>query len=195
MKTPPSQPIERHDPTAGEIVKAFVRSVALSLEIFLHGPMGVRYIDCGVAGILVLFLFRNLFYPSEGAPLFWFTVLYTVVWFCRMCKSIYLRHRNRIRCHSMYCGRPHLWRLLPGWREEYVKHLEAFIVIGLGFAVHLLNHPLGDWLIMSATWMLIRSVTLAFNLHCRVLDMHDSALEQRYIAGHFQQLQSDDLNS
>jgi hypothetical protein len=189
-----SQPIDGYDPTVGEIVKAFVRSIALSLEIFLHAQIGSNYIDCGVAGILVLFIFRNLFDLSEGAPLFWFTVVFALVWFCRMCKSIYLRHRNRLRTHSMYCGRPHLWRLLPSWREEYVKHLEALVMIGLGFAVRLLNHPMGDYLIMAATLMLIRSVKLAFDLYRRVVDMQDSALEQRYIGQQFQQWQSNELN-
>jgi hypothetical protein len=91
----------------------------------------------------------------------------------------------------MYCGAPHLWRLLPGWREEYVKHVEAIALIGLGFGVRWLNHPMGNYLIFAASLMLIRSVKLAYDLHRRVVDMQDSALEQKYVAEQFKRYQSD----
>lgn len=187
-----SQPNGPADQSLFEILKAMVRSVALSLEIFLHGPMGINYIDSGIAAILILFVYRSTVPPSEGSPLFWFTVLYTVVWFCRMCKSIYLRHAGKSRVHSMYCGAPHLWRLLPGWREEYVKHVEAIALIGLGFGVRWLNRPMGNYLIFAASLMLVRSVKLAYDLHCRVTDMQDRALEQKYVAEQFKRYQSDE---
>jgi hypothetical protein len=52
---------------------------------------------------------------------------------------------------------------------------------------------MGDYLIMAATLMLFRSLLLAFTLYCRVTDMQDSALEQKYIASQFRRMQSDEL--
>jgi len=109
-----------------------------------------------------------------------------------MCKSIYLRHAGKVRVHSMYCGAPHLWRLLPGWREEYVKHVEAIALMGLGFGVRWLNLPMGNYLIFAASLLLIRSVKLAYDLHCRVTHMQDSALEQKYVAEQFRRYQSEE---
>jgi hypothetical protein len=51
---------------------------------------------------------------------------------------------------------------------------------------------MGNYLIFAAGLMLIRSVKLAYDLHCRVTDMQDRALEQKYVAEQFKRYQSDE---
>ncbi len=105
--------------------------------------------------------------------------------------GISIRDGLRQLRHSRYSGRPHLCRLLPGWQEIHVKLVEAVLVLCIGFAIHLLNRPLGDYLMLAGVFVLVRGYCVASALRERAVELNDAVIEQREIAENFRQMQED----
>jgi hypothetical protein len=120
-----------------------------------------------------------------------FAGLYGILWLIACINALIRRWRKMERVHSRYGGRPHLCRLLPGWQEIHVKMVEAVLVLGIGFAIHLLNRPLGDYLMLAGVFVLVRGYCVASALRERAVELNDAVIEQREIAEHFRQMQQD----
>jgi len=174
-----------------ELVEGLARSTALSVEAFLHRGFGGSYIGSGLAAFLVMYVFSTFFQGENLGPMAVFAGLYGILWLIACINALIRRWRKMERVHSRYGGRPHLCRLLPGWQEIHVKMVEAVLVLGIGFVIHLLNRPLGDYMMMAGVLVLVRGYFVASALRNRAVELNDAVIEQREIADHFRQIQQD----
>jgi hypothetical protein len=188
-----SQRSQQPSPVASQLViglvEGVIRSTALTVEIFLHRGFGVRYIDCGLLGMVVMFVFAMCFPDQNTRPLLCFMAVYGVVWLITTICTLIRFWRGKNVVHSLYTGRPFLWRLLESWREQNVKYVEALLVILLGYGVHHLNRPLGDYLMVAASVVLLRGYNIAAQRRLRAMEMNDSVIEQRLVAERFRDMQ------
>jgi hypothetical protein len=186
------QPVLNKDAhLVGEIIEGLARSTALSVEAFLHRGFGSSYIGCGLGAFLVMYVFSTFFQGDDLRPMAIFAGLYGIVWLIAGINALIRRWRKMERVHSRYNGRPHLCRLLPGWQELNVKHLESLLVLFVGFVIWILNRPLGDYLMMAGVFVLVRGYFVASALRDRAVELNNAVIEQREIAEQFRQMQQD----
>ena len=188
-----SQRSKEPSPAASQLVvglvEGVIRSTALTVEVFLHRGFGARYIGCGFMGMVVMFVFSMCFPDQNPRPLLCFIAVYGVVWVITAICTLIRFWRGKNAVHSLYTGRPYLWRLLESWKEQNVKYVEALALILLGYGVHRLNHPLGDYLMVAASIVLMRGYNLAAQRRSRAIEMNDSVIEQRLVAERFRDMQ------
>jgi hypothetical protein len=185
----PQQSNQWADTAIRELVLGLVRSICLTIEVFFRRDFGSRYVGSGFVGVVVMWFFSLFFPPTEINPLFYFSLVYCAVWLVALIRMLIRYFRGKDALHSKYTGRPHLWRLLPGWREDYVKHLDAVIAILLGFGVRHFNVPLGDYLMAAASLLLFRDFAMTSEQRNRAVDMNDQVIEQKLIAEKFRAMQ------
>jgi hypothetical protein len=173
----------------GELVSGVVRSVALSVEVFLHRGFGSGYVGCGPIAIGVIWVFVLHFQGQNVAPLLAFAGVYAVAWLAAAVGTAVRSWRRRDRLHTLYAGRPHLLRLVPRWGESRVKHLEGPAVVLLGWVVRHLNVPLGDYLMVAGSVVFLRVYSLAAQQRHAATAMHDRAIEQGDVAERFRDIQ------
>jgi hypothetical protein len=171
------------------LVEGIARAIALTVEVFLHRGFGSRYVGCGLLGTVIIFVFAQFFPAEDPRPILCFLIAYGVLWLVATVGVLIRYWRGNDRVHSRYNGRPFLWHLLPNWKEQSVKHLEALMVILLGYGVHFLNCPLGDYLMCAASLVFLRGWNLAATRRSRAVEMNDSVIEQRIIGERFRDMQ------
>jgi len=175
----------------GELVEGAGRSLALSVEVFLHRGFGSGYVGCGQLAFLVMFLFAKFFPDQDMRPLIFFAGMYGVLWFIATINVLIRWWRGIRSTRSRYNGRPHLWKLLPSWKEMNVKHLESLLVILLGYGVHHLNRPLGAYLILAGVFVFLRGYSVASMMRQRAVELNDAVIEQKEVAEQFRQMQDE----
>jgi len=168
----------------GEILLGLFRATCLTIDVFLHHRIGCNYVTGGFAGVLVLAVTACGFPESERFPLVCFAAVYGVLWLIAMISAWVRQWRGR-NIHSGYTGRPYLCWLLPGWREEYLKQLEAFIAILVALVVHLFSRPLGDYLMVATSLVLVRGWFMLARQRHQVTVMNDLVIEQKVISQKF----------
>jgi hypothetical protein len=174
----------------GEVIGGLYRAVCLTVEVFVHRTFGYRYVGAGLAGVVILLAFSTLFPNDDPLPLLCFTGAYLILWIMATASLLIRRWRSRDRQHSHYTGRPWLWQwLLPSWKEDNFKHLEAIAIGLLGTAIHPWTHPLGDYLVMAASMVLARNYCLAVRQRDQAIAMNDMVIEQQMVVDRFRDLQ------
>jgi hypothetical protein len=174
---------------AAELIDGISRSICLTIEVFLHRGFGSRYVGCGFMGVVVIFIFAMLFPPLDVFPLYCYMMAYGVLWLIATVSMLIRCWGGRDKVHSKYTGRPYLWRLLPNWKEVNVKQLEAFAVIVLGYGVHHLSRPLGDYLMIAASIVFLRGYNMALQQRTRAIELNDMVIEERLVADRFHDMQ------
>jgi hypothetical protein len=169
-------------------VEGLVRAIALTVEVFLHYGFGCRYVGCGFMGIVVILAFALHFPDQNLHPLLCYMVAFGALWLIATVSMLIRVWRGKDTVHSKYTGRPYLWRLLPNWKEMNVKHLESLAVILLGYGVHYLNRPLGDYLMIAASLVFVRGYSLAIQQRDRAVAMNDAVIEQQIVAERFRDM-------
>jgi hypothetical protein len=172
-----------------QLLEGSFRSVCLTVEVFLHRGFGSSYVSGGFLGVIVIYLFSLFFNPQNILPLLGFAVVYAAFWLLAALCALIRYWRGADKMHSKYTGKPFLWRLMPGWKEENVKHLEAFIVIAVGYGVHYLNAPLGYYLMTAAVVLLLRGYGRVSEQRSRALELNDKVIEQKLVAERFRTMQ------
>lgn len=172
-----------------EMIQGMIRAVCLSIEVFFRRDFGTNYIGSGFMGVVAMWIFSMFFPPQDFAPLMYFSILYCAVWLVALTCTMIRYWRGKDRLHSKYSGRPFLWRLLPRWKEENVKHLDAAIALLLGYGVHHLNIPLGDYLMTAASVVLLRDYAIGSDQRTRAVEMNDRVIEQKLVAEKFRSMQ------
>jgi hypothetical protein len=170
-------------------IEALVRAPAMTLEVFLHCEFGHNYIGCGFMGVVIIYMFAALFPEQNQGPLLWFATAYLVRWLFVSIRAVIRYWRGKELVHSRYNGRPYLWTLISSWKEVNVKHLESAAVLVLGFVVHSANRPLGDYLMVAATLLLVRGYHFDTQQRDRAVALNDSVIEQRMVAERFREMQ------
>jgi hypothetical protein len=186
---------QRPNPDAqlfAEIVEGVGRSLALSIEVFLHRGFGTGYVGCGPLAFLIMYLFSIFFTDQNMHPLAVFAGIYGLLWLIATVNVLIRWWRGMETVHSRYNGRAHLSRLLPEWTETNVKYLESLAVILLGYGIHrLMNRPLGDYLILAGVFVLIRDHGMASMLRQRAVELNDAVIEQRDVAERLAKMQQE----
>jgi len=70
-----------------------------------------------------------------------------------------------------------LMKLLP-WSEVTIKRLEPLLAFGVGWIVHVFNHPLGSFLVIAAICLAIRVGMDRMGSSERALNINDAMIEQ-----------------
>jgi hypothetical protein len=175
-----------------ELIEGIGRSLALSVEVFLHRGFGTRYIGCGFMGVVLIYLFSMFFPPQEIQPLLLFAALYGLVWLISSIGVLIRYWRGRRNVHSLYTGRPFISSVLP-WKESSVKQIEAFGIILFGLGVHLFTRPLGDYLMLAGAFVFLRTYCLAAEQRNMAAQLNDSVIEQQQVADRLQEIQGDTI--
>jgi hypothetical protein len=176
---------------AGKGLAAIISAIAFTVEGVLHRNFGVRFIGMkGPLGFGFIALFAAFCPRNEVLPLLVYLGVYTLLWIVAQLWAWYRRLRRKIEGHTRYSGIPHLMRLFPWCRETTIKRLEPFLVILIGYSIHHVNGPLGDFL-MTAGGAFVLTATLQIAAEReRVLDMNDAVASQRVTANSFRGLQN-----
>jgi hypothetical protein len=154
-------------------------SAALPIELLLHDlrTFGVRYVGPrAVAAVLIIFLFAG-FHPDENCTpltcLMVATILLSVV--AQIIAKV--RQRRGALIHSRYSGRPYLMKLVP-CSEVTIKRLEPLLAFGVGWIIHVFNHPLGSFVVAAAICLAIRVCIDRIGSSERALNINDAMIEQ-----------------
>jgi len=184
-----SRPSQASSDTTRQLMEGSFRAICLTIEVFLHRGFGSRYVSGGFLGVIVIYLFSLMFNPQDISPLLDFAAVYLIFWLIATLCVLIRYWRGKDKMHAKYTGRPFLWRLLPGWKEDNVKHLEGVIVIAVGYGVHYLNAPLGCYIMAAAAVVLLRNYSRISELRRRAVDMNDKVIEQKLVAEQFRAMQ------
>jgi hypothetical protein len=174
-----------------EFIDGIGRSIALTVQVFLHRGFGRNYVGSGFIGVVIIYLFSMFFPPHDIPVLLGFAAIYGVLWLIALVNVGIRRWRRINDRHSLYSGRPHLWRLLPSWKETNVKHVEVILAFLIGFAVHCVNRPLGDYLMFATAFVFVREYNLAMQQRDRAIRMNDRMIEQRVLAEQLREIQGE----
>lgn len=160
-------------------VVLFISFAALPLELLLHNvfTFGVRSAGArGAGAVLLMFLFAMFYTNDNCTPLFVLTIATAVL--CVIAHvSAMVRHGRGEGCHSRYNGRPYAMAFFP-ISEVRMKRIEPSLVLVLGWVVHHWNHPLGSFLMLSASCQGFRMVAEFIFTRTRALDLNDALAEQ-----------------
>ena len=64
-------------------------------------------------------------------------------------------------------------------------------MILVGYGIHHLNRPLGDYLILAGVFVFLRGYSMASMMRQRAVELNDAVLEQKEVAEQFRQMQQD----
>jgi hypothetical protein len=161
-----------------------VRSLSFSIEVVLRRDFGERYCDGkGVAAIFIL-LFYAAFYPHGDRR--W--VLAYLGVYLAMCVRAAIGvqrglRRSGDRSHTRYNGFPRLMGQFPKRGERWVKaNGEPMFVLSVGVLVFIVNAPMGVYLIAAGIALFLIETSMEFSERRRALDLHDSVIDQRFLA-------------
>ena len=176
------------DHSVEELIRGAFRSVALTVEVFLHWNPGLSYVGNGPAGLLAIWLFSMFCSGQDISPLLEFGATYFVIWVVVLIGSIVrtYRPRGRRRLHTMYGGYPHLCRIAPGLDESVVKHFEGPVVAAIGLMARGRSEPLGNYLVFAGAASFLRVFLTAARMRHVTSDLSDRAIEQEEIGQRFQ---------
>jgi len=168
------------------------RSLAFSVEVFLHTKMGDRYSDVQAAAVLLLVpLYAALWEGRDPTPLFVFLALYVAMCVRNRIECILRRGKPPV-CHSRYTGLPRLMGQCPGRGEVYVKqHVEPVVVFVLGGALCPLSESLGVYLMLAAAGLFVSGLASTAVDRQLVLDINDRMIEQHERAEQFRAMRDD----
>jgi hypothetical protein len=158
-------------------------SVALPLELLFHNirTFGVRSVGPRAAAAVLVMVFLFPCYTNDNCePLFLF-MLAVIVLSTIARISAQLRHWRGEACNSRYSGTPHLLRLLPRLSEITIKRIEPWIALPAGYFIHLVNHPLGCFVMIASIGLGMRVGIEYRGLRERALNIQDQLTDQKIV--------------
>ena len=166
---------------------------AISLEMFLHRDMGIRF-PGGLGACVLLFVpLYGCFWEGHNlVPLFRFLIAYVAMCFLHRISAVRQSICGRSSGHSYYNGTPIVCRLFKNLPEDQAKQrVEPVLVISSGLLCLVWNQPLGCYLIGGAIALLMSEGVAGMVKRQRVLDMHDAIIEQQLLAEQFRKQRGD----
>lgn len=163
------------------------RTLATSMEVFLHRGFGERYLGMqALAVVPAVFFFTAFWRGHDVSPLLMFVLFYLGM--CAAARARMLRSRaaGGPQEHSGYNGQPWLMRFWPQLSEERLKTtIEPALLLLIGLLVMPLNAPLGSYVMLGAVGMIVSVQMYLADQRARVLDMHDAHVEQQNVVEGF----------
>ncbi len=159
------------------------RSLAVSVELFLHRGFGDRYLGLpAAAGVPLILVFPIFWHGHDVGPLFGFLFAYMAMFLIERGRQLARFVRGGSCEHTYYSGRPwalSVWRRLD---ETKVKCLwEPLLVLLLGALIMDFSQPLGGYLMLASAGLMVSANATRAQTHARVLDMHDAWIDQRNV--------------
>lgn len=160
------------------------RTLACSLELYLHRGFGDRYFGLNTFAVIPAVLIFSTFWQGHDiTPLLAFLGFYFVA--CLGARAG-IAHRRRMGGveHSYYNGRPFFlkWKLFRNMKERTAKGLEAFAMVLVGAFVMPLSEPLGSYLMVASLGLFASLAITAQYERQRDLDLQDALIDQQNAA-------------
>ena len=172
-----------------DLLVVLIRSVAASVELFLHRRFGVHYVGAYAAPAMLLMTMYSVFWPiDESVPFLLFPVAFFVN--CILAQiGVCIRFYRGESEHSRYCGFPRFLRRHLAYREYRVKQFaEPILVGGIGYLACDWNRPLGVyWMFAAVCLYLSTALDRAWQTRQAIV-LHDAAIEQHQTAGRFREI-------
>lgn len=174
---------------------AFIcRSLAVSVEVFIHRDLGIRYLGLqAFAAAVFIFVYPGFWPGYDLRPMAWYLLIYLL---CCVAHSMDARRRAKRggpQPHSYYTGLPLVMRFTGRLFSEITikRIIEPLMVFVIGALVMKGSEPLGKWLMLAAAGLL-GSVNLSVGYEqTRARDMNDAAIESRQLAERFRSMHGD----
>jgi hypothetical protein len=168
------------------------RTLAFSVEVFLHTGIGERYADVQAAAALLLIPMYTIFWPGhDPRPMLLFLMLYVAMCFRNRVAGL-LRRGAPPEGHSRYTGEPRLLRHFPKHTEASFKlRVEPALVFMIGAAIAVYSEPLGVYLMLAAGGLFVSVLSTAAVDRQLILDLNDLLLEQKERAERFRAMHDD----
>lgn len=157
-----------------------LRSLAATLEVFLHSRPGSRYPGLyGALGAVCIFMFGAFFPGQDIRPLLRFLVAYLGMCGWNRLSGLW---RRRDKQHSMYTGRPRLLWIFPRLDEFGVKAVvEPVLVFLIASWCYSWNEPLGSYLVLAALGLFASVSMTEMWERSRAQDLSDATFAQRQL--------------
>lgn len=170
----------------------FCRSLAASVEVFLHRGIGERYLGWQAAAVLVIVPLFGLGWEGyDQGPMMLFLMAFLFMCFCARISSIVRRVRGRPG-HTFYTGWPRIMSDRAKWSEMTIKRfVEPLIVLCIGFLFLLVSPPLGAYLMTAAVGLFMSVSAIDLEDRTRALDMHDAVIHQEVVAERFRDMRGE----
>lgn len=194
MNPQQQQPQGQNVPGAIGLVLFLARSVACTVEVFLHEPgtFGRRYLGLqAVAGVGILVIYPVFWVPQDTTLVMVFLCAYL-----GMCGVVRIASMKRSlqggqEGHSFYSGRPRPFRKgRPLVSEKAAKTvMEPLAVLVAGALIFETDEPFGTYLIVASVCLMLSAGAVYTWERARVMEMHDVFIEQQSIAEQFRRMQ------
>lgn len=170
----------------------FCRTLAASVEVFLHREIGERYLGLQAAAVLLLVPIFSLGFPGrEIGPLLLFLVAYLVMCAVARVGSLVRRFRGRT-WHTYYTGWPRLMSPRTKCSElTFKRFIEPALLLSGGVLLLAINRPLGAYLMLAGVGLFISVSATVIEARTRALDMYDALLQQELLAAQFRELRGE----
>mgnify|MGYP003628288186 CR=1 FL=1 len=165
-----------------------VQTWATSIEVFIRGGFGARYLGLQAAAVLVLAplwcMFKQVQNVDElGLWLFY----YLMACFCHR-QGIRAREKRGEVWHSYYNGFPVLMKFLP-WMKcsevTFKRTMEPLLIIGLGCLLIPNDEPLGLYIVIGGICMAFLANAWSVQNQTRLYDLNDAVIDQQGLAEDF----------
>ena len=171
-----------------------IRAWATSIEVFIRGGFGSRYLGLQAAAVFLL------------APMYCVVKKVTdtdqlLFWLCLylgMCivhkQGCKVRQKRGIICHSYYDGIPVLRRFMPFLKCSdltFKRFIEPSLIVGLGALLVPGDEPFGMYVVIGGLCMGFLSNTCGAQEVARLNDLNDSILDQQALAERLRQSRGD----
>ena len=106
---------------AGNLIAFTARSLAVTVEVFLHrsGSFGERYFGMQAGMGFLLILFYPIFWEGyDASSLLWFMSAYWFMIVCARIGTFVRRQRGGAQPHTRYTGYPRVLRLFRRMSEQ-----------------------------------------------------------------------------
>lgn len=165
-----------------------MRTLATSIEVFIRGGFGARYLGLNAAAVLVVvplfFMFKRVTdFREIGFYLACFVVLC-----CLHRHGIKLRLSRGDVWHSYYDGEPLLHRFVPFLKCSEVtfkRWVEPLLVGGFGLLWAESNEPIGTYLLLCGLSMAYLAHACIVREQNQLHDLNDAVIDQQILAERF----------
>ena len=165
-----------------------MQTLATSIQVFIRGGFGARYLGLNAAAVLVIVpLFFTFKRVTDFREIGFYLAGYVVLC-CLHRQGIKLRLKRGEVWHSYYDGEPLLKRFFPRLKCSEItfkRWIEPFLVLGAGLLWAKGNEPIGTYLMLCAASMAYLAHASIVVEQNRLHDLNDSVIDQRTLAERF----------
>ncbi len=171
-----------------------LRTWATSIEVFIRGNFGARYLGLQAAAVLVLApLYGCVKKVTNFDTMFFYLSMYLALCFVHK-QTVRRRKQRNEHCNTYYDGFPVLRKFFP-WLKcsevTFKRFYEPALVIALGVLQIPGDEPLGMYVVIGGLCMGFLSNACSVQEEVRLDDLNDSILDQQALAERLREMRGD----